>query len=464
MTPQREAFRASYREAFASHLHGGGEAGLRDAYELGRTAMLEGFSVLDLAAIHHEVLFGILGEAGPPGRTVDAGEASTTFFLELLSTYEMVQRGLAEAHETARLEQQHAEQLRLLAEASVAISEAETLEEIAARIPEHAARVLGAAGAEVAVRPTGYSPLSRAFPPGQEPRPDDSKLEVDLLRRNGSSLGALAVFAEGGWTATANDEVILTQLARLAGIALENAELYEQERLVAETLQRRLLPGTLPEFPGTRMACRYLPGWGGSDIGGDWYDAMLLPGNRLALVVGDVMGKGIRAAAGMGQLRVALRAYAIEGHPPATVVQRLDQVVESLDEELATAVYLVYDPAASTLRYANAGHPPPLLLAPDGSCQRLGEGLSPPLGCLMGGETTEAQISVQPGSTLVIYTDGLVERRGENLEVGLVRLADVAASGDPADLDAFCDHLLAGMDADDRGDDIALLTTTLGDA
>jgi serine phosphatase RsbU (regulator of sigma subunit) len=174
-------------------------------------------------------------------------------------------------------------------------------------------------------------------------------------------------------------------------------------------------------------------------------------------MVGDVMGKGIQAAAGMGQLRIALRAYAIEGHGPAEVLQRLDQLLEGLEEELATAVYLALDPATGALVYARAGHPPPMIVSPDGTTELLREGLAPPLGCMIDVQCVEDRTTIAPGAVLVVYTDGLIERRGTNIEHGLSRLRAVAATADLGDLDGFCTTLLDGMDADDRGDDIALL-------
>lgn len=464
MTWAYNAFRGAYHKAFAAFLRSHDEADLQAAYELGRNAMLEKLSVLEIASVHHEVLFGALGDAPAPAALQEVAEAGSTFFLEVLSTYEMVQRGLAEAQETARLEQRHAEQLRRLADASVAIGSAVTVDEITRRIAEHAVLVLGTTAAAVTARPARVGAVTYTHPPDVVPYEGRSSVECPLLRRNGSRLGSLELFADGPWTLGRNAEAILTQLSRVAGVALENVELYEQERLVAETLQERLLPGDLPRFPGVEMAWRYLPGWRGSDVGGDWYDAMSLPDDRLALAVGDVMGKGIGAAAGMGQLRVALRAYAIEGHDPAGVIRRMDQIVEQMEEEIATLVYLVYDPAAATLRYANAGHPPPLLISPDGSIEGLTGALSPPLGSLLANAPDDDALDVKPGSTLVVYTDGLFERRGMDVARGLARLERVAAAGDPSDLSAFCDHLLAGMDAGNRGDDIALLTARLGAA
>lgn len=458
MTEAVDAFRAEYREAFGAHLVAGGEAGLRAAYEMGREAMAHRLSVLDLASVHHDVLVEALAAAEGPRDLRAAADAAALFFLEVLSTYEMVQRGFAEAHETARLEQQHSQQLRKLADASIAISAAGSLDELAERIGEQAVSVLDARRATVTVPPS----TERTYPRGAaEPAPGAERLRAALARRNGTSLAVLEVIAAEGQTFSGNDESILTQLAQLAGVALENAELYDQERLVAETLQRRLLPDRLPDFPGVSMAWRYLPGWAGSNIGGDWYDALVLPDQRLALAVGDVIGKGIRAAAGMGQLRIALRAYAVEGHPAAEVIERLDRLFDELEEELATVVYLVYEPATGTVDYANAGHPPPLVVAPDGSTQFLRGALSPPLGCMVGARAGQASTAPAAGSTLVVYTDGLVERRGTDIERGLARLQEVAAAADTTHLDDFCDRLLEGMDAAERGDDIALLAVRL---
>lgn len=455
------AFRGDYHDAFTVFLDGGGEAGLWAAYELGRTAMLEKLSMLDLAWVHHDVLFGMLGDDPDPRWVTEAAAAGSTFFVEVLATYEMVQRGVAEAHQTARLQRQHAERLRRLAEASVVISAPGTLEDIARRITEQAVRVMGAAAGTIIVESARDVAVEHSHPP-QRDHGDVTSLEAPLVRRNGRQLGRLSIGLDHGLSFTGDDEAILTQLARMAGVALENAELYERERLVAETLQRRLLPDALPQFSGVTMARRYLPGWRDADIGGDWYDAIVLSEHHLALVVGDVMGKGIRAAAGMGQLRIALRAYAVEGHPPAVVISRLDQVFEELEEDLATVVYLVYDPADATLRYANAGHPPPLLITPGGSAQTLSDALSPPLGCLLGHEPSEGLVHAVPGSTLVVYTDGLIERRRSDIDHQIDRLVEVAVGRYRSDLDSFCEDLLTGLDARNRGDDVALLVARLG--
>jgi hypothetical protein len=456
----REAFRADYRAAFGSYLATGEESALSVAYELGRRAMEDKLSVLELADIHHEVLFEWLTTA-ESARAGSAGQAAARFVLELLSTYEMVQRGFVEVQEMARLEQQHAAQLRRLAEASVAINAAGSIGEIVVAITEHALDVIDAGRACATVHPARADQLVHTV--GALEEEGGASLRAPMVRRDRSALGTIEVTRGDRRAFSSNDEAILTQLAQLGGVALENAELYDQERLVAETLQRRLLPGQLPTVPGVEMASRYLPGWGGSEAGGDWYDAMVLPDGQIGLVVGDVMGKGIRAAAGMGQLRIAVRAYAIEGHPPGVVVARLDQMLSEIGEDFATAVYLRHDPGSGTLRMSNAGHPPPLLIAPDGSVSLLRGGLCPPLGCIGSDECDEHEVAIAPGSTLVVYTDGLVEARDADIDVGLDRLQSVCA-GAVGDLGRFCDHVLEAMDAEQRGDDIALLAVRFGDA
>ena len=457
-----ETFQHEYEAAFRQHLATADEAGLSDAYELGRSALVRGLSFLDLAAIHHEALSRALETDGAAERS--AAAAASTFFLEVMSTYEMVQRGAVEAQQTARLKQLHAAQLRRLAEASIAINGAGTPEEIARLLPELAVGVIGAASATATVAPSAGRRSEHSHRPEGPQRDTGPRLEVPLKRRNDSVLGSLAISAAAGASFSDDDQALLTPLAQVAGVALENAELYESERIVAETLQRTLLPQRLPDVPGVAMAVRYLPGSRQGDVGGDWYDAVTLPDGRLALMVGDVMGKGIRAAAGMGQLRVALRAYAIEAHPPAEVLTRMDQVLEELQGDLATVVYLAHDLASRSLVYSNAGHPPPLLVSPDGSSRLLRGGLAPPLGCMVGTTCVEAAETISPGETLVIYTDGLVERRGADIEHGLEHLQDVAGDASSLDLESFCDRLLDGMDAEHRSDDVALLAVRFGTA
>lgn len=231
---------------------------------------------------------------------------------------------------------------------------------------------------------------------------------------------------------------------------------YRREHEIAETLQRSLLPERLPETPGVAVAGRYLPGGAGT-VGGDWYDVLTLADGRLGLAMGDVVGHGIAAATAMGQLRSALRAYAVEGADPAAVLDRLSRATRQLDADaMATLLYLVFDPTSGTVRYSGAGHPPPLLVPPDAAPRYLREGRSVPLG-VAGGRYTDGEASLEDGALLVLYTDGLVERRGLSIADGLERLERVVADG-PREPEALCDHVLGTL-LDDEGtdDDVALL-------
>src|SRR6266705_2502963 len=231
----------------------------------------------------------------------------------------------------------------------------------------------------------------------------------------------------------------------------------EREHRIAETLQRSLLPDRLPKLPGILLAARYVPVGGDMGVGGDWYDVVQLPGGHVGLAIGDVAGHGLRAASTMGQVRMALRAYALEEPSPARVVRRLDQLVSRLlGSEVVTLVYLVVDLDSGMVRFANAGHPPPLVVEAGGRACYLEHGLAPPLGCDHPDLPAEATFRLTPGSTLLLFTDGLVERRGASIDAGLDRLARLAAACHD-DVDALCEQLLRRMVGDDVADDIALL-------
>jgi integral membrane sensor domain MASE1/anti-sigma regulatory factor (Ser/Thr protein kinase) len=231
----------------------------------------------------------------------------------------------------------------------------------------------------------------------------------------------------------------------------------EREHRIAETLQRGLLPDRLPEVPGIGLAARYVPAGAEMAVGGDWYDVVELPSGHIGLAIGDVAGHGPRAASTMGQLRMALRAYALEEPSPAEVVRRLDRLVSRLlMSEIVTLVYLVLDLDSGMVQFANAGHPPPLLVRPGGQTSFLEDGLGPPLGCDDPGLPAEARIRLVPGSTLLLFTDGLVEKRGASIDEGLQRLATVATDCGQ-DIEAFCEQLLCSMVEDDTADDVALL-------
>jgi PAS domain S-box-containing protein len=235
-------------------------------------------------------------------------------------------------------------------------------------------------------------------------------------------------------------------------------EIYQREHTIAETLQRSLLPERLPRVEGMEIAARYLPASQGAAIGGDWYDALELLDGRVALVVGDVVGHGLRAAAVMGQLRNAFRAYAMAESSPAEVMTRVNRLVMSAEDEvMATVLLLVLDRENGELTFASAGHPPPLVLGPDG-VSFLEGGRAVPIGAVEPVLFREASAVLPEGAALLLYTDGLVERRDEPLERRLDALA-AAAAGAEDGLEDLCDAVLAGVIGPDRmpSDDVALL-------
>ncbi|GGX63352.1 SpoIIE family protein phosphatase [Streptomyces fructofermentans] len=261
---------------------------------------------------------------------------------------------------------------------------------------------------------------------------------------------------------TTGELTLVEDIARRIGIALENARHYQRQRQVAATMQRYLLP-QLPRLSGVEMTTRYLPAPDASHVGGDWYDAFTLPGGDTALVIGDVAGHDLDAAAGMAQLRNMLRAYTwSRDDPPHHTVQHLDQAMRHItDVRMATLILarLAREPDGEwILRWTSAGHPPPLLVEYDGVTRYLDESK----GILLGTGTlhprTEARVTLPPGSTLVFYTDGLIESRRQLLDVGLARMRRHAAVLAHRPLNSFADQLLQHTRPADNDDDVALLT------
>ncbi|WP_425576388.1 SpoIIE family protein phosphatase [Streptomyces glaucosporus] len=254
---------------------------------------------------------------------------------------------------------------------------------------------------------------------------------------------------------------LLDDIARRAGLALDNARLYQRQRRVAETMQRHLLP-QLPRVPGLEMAARYVPAPHSSQVGGDWYDAFILPNSVTALVIGDVIGHDLDAAAGMAQLRNMLRAYAwSHQEPPSRIVDRLDRAVARITEaSMATLVFARLEDTGDRrwrLRWTNAGHPPPLLVCPDGRSRFLEAGHGLLLGTGITPSRSDAVALLPPLSTVVFYTDGLVESPGRSIDEGLDRLRRHAAALAQRPLDVFCDRLLDRTRPADNDDDVALL-------
>ncbi|WP_326623000.1 SpoIIE family protein phosphatase [Streptomyces decoyicus] len=260
---------------------------------------------------------------------------------------------------------------------------------------------------------------------------------------------------------TGDDLLVASQLATHTAFGVDKAALHGHEASLADALQLTMLPSSLPETTGVRLASRYLPAAETSQVGGDWYDAIPLPGNRVALVVGDVMGHSMTSAAIMGQLRTTVQTLAGLDLPPEEVLHHLDEQAQRLgSEHMATCLYAVYDPISQRLLVADAGHLPPVLLHPDGSGEVLRIPPGAPIG--VGGVPFESvEMPAPTGATLLLYTDGLVESRGRDVWTGVellcARLQAAAAVVASPPLEMLCDAVLTLLDQDARDDDVALL-------
>jgi serine phosphatase RsbU (regulator of sigma subunit) len=279
------------------------------------------------------------------------------------------------------------------------------------------------------------------------------------LRLDGQVIGVLHVSTSEVGRFGEDDLRLLEAVGERAALAIGHAQLREREHNLAETLQRSLLPRVLPAASGLQLSARYLPRGDDGPVGGDFYDAVVLPGGRVGLAIGDVAGKGLGAAATMGQVRAALHAYALHDPEPATVLQRLDAFVAAMDA-FVTALFVVIEPSGE-LAIANAGHPPPVVIDAGGA-RLLSGALGPPLGTDAGPRSAERH-RLADGARMLLYTDGLVERRGEGLDLSLEALRQVAASA-PASLDGMCDLVLDALapDVDAWPDDVALLAVRRG--
>ncbi|OIJ64122.1 SpoIIE family protein phosphatase [Streptomyces mangrovisoli] len=280
------------------------------------------------------------------------------------------------------------------------------------------------------------------------------------IRSTRAVLGALTLGRAGkSGDFTATDLPLFEDIARRAALALDNARLYQRQRKVAETMQNHLLP-QMPQVPGLRMAVRYLPAPDASQVGGDWYDAFTLPEGTTALAVGDVVGHDLEAAAGMAQLRNMLRAYAwSRGTPCSRVVERLDEAIMPItDVTMATLVFAKVTAAEGgwELSWTNAGHPPPLLITREGLARYLTDGHGLLLGTGVRTSRPDATAVLPLASTLLLYTDGLVEAPGSTLDEGMNRLRQHAAALAHRPLESFTDELLRRVRPSGH-DDVALL-------
>ncbi|NUR90216.1 MAG: SpoIIE family protein phosphatase, partial [Nonomuraea sp.] len=339
------------------------------------------------------------------------------------------------------------------------------------------------------------------LPPGHPPV--RSFLALPITTISGTVLGSMYFGHSEAGRFTERDEQIVKGIAAQAASAMDNARLYRQERETAVELQNSLLPASPPQVAELEIAFKYLPGAQGTQVGGDWFDVIPLAGGRVALVIGDVMGRGIRAAAIMGQLRTAVRAYAVMDLPPGQIMHLLNRLVctmssssappsappgatgthpalgalaafdDGVGEQIATCVYAVYDPAEEALTWASAGHMPPALITPEGGSHLLEDDLGMPLGIEEAVFDEKVQ-ELPAGTRLLLYTDGLVECHNAPLSERLLRLSTELvreddgpivgglpgarrAPGEPETVQRTCDRLLHAMLSGDEHDDVALL-------
>jgi serine phosphatase RsbU (regulator of sigma subunit)/anti-sigma regulatory factor (Ser/Thr protein kinase) len=273
----------------------------------------------------------------------------------------------------------------------------------------------------------------------------------------GHVAGVLSMVRDRSGSIMGFDDLSLVEdVSRRVASYLSNARLYEREHSIASALQRSLLPKRLPEFDHLRIASRYLAGSVGIDIGGDWYDVLDVTPNRIAITIGDVVGHGVVAAAMMGQLRNLLRAYAFEEVSPSRTLERVNELLlRTGDERYATVAFLVYDALEERITYSCAGHPAPIIVDPSGISSILENPPGLPIGAWPGATYEEWTVPFPPGSTLVLYTDGLVETRERDMYSGIQQLAARLMYSE-TEPEALADRLLAEF-APDRSDDTALL-------
>jgi len=251
-------------------------------------------------------------------------------------------------------------------------------------------------------------------------------------------------------------------LARRMAAGLANAETSARDHTVAETLQRAVLPATLPEIAGLELAVRYLPATDGIKVGGDWYDAFPLSGDRMGLAIGDVAGHNITSASIMGQVRNMLRAYAVDTADPSDVLHRANTALSQLlPDAMATAIYAVLDPATGELSYANAGHPPPVCTSVTGSVDYLDDATGTMLGALGDGVFTTGHRRLPPGTGLLLYTDGLIESHDRDISDGLTALASAMHQTRGLTADQTCTTVQSALLAAPRADDVCLLAGRL---
>jgi CheY-like chemotaxis protein len=373
---------------------------------------------------------------------------------ELLASVAALLRGAAAERTARRL----ARRLRQLNEASLAINRARSLQQLVEVIAAEAAGLFEASSC-VFVAVEGVEVTATCEPGGQP-----------LAKHGDTSLGYMVVpLDDAGQTGTLAVRVldtperqaiadetllVLTQLGRAAATAVKNVVVFDIERRIALTLQRSLLPDVIAPIAGIEVAVRYQASAEHAEVGGDFYETFQLDDERVALAVGDVVGHSLEAAAIMAQLRTGIRAYMLEGHGPSETIARLNRMLQRFHPGvLATACCAIYNLRTGVCELSNAGHPPPLIVSKDVTrFESLG-------GTLLGvglNQKPSVTFTLDPGDILVLYTDGLIERRRESIDVGFSRLAE-AATGANENLEILCDRLLREAGPIIANDDIAIV-------
>jgi hypothetical protein len=421
--------------------------------------------VLDLAEAHHAALDASL--AAPtglePAEILTAGEE---FLRECLSLFESVHRGYHEVQEVARIEHEHAAQLRALAEASVAINSSLTVEEILQLTADTARTVIAAERATLSIDAPDprLRPLTATSPPqpASAVAADPPRLAVRLTAR-GDELGRLEVSGRPGHEFAPGDEAILTGLGQLASVAIANARLYEREHTIAHTLQRSLRPGALPNVAGISAAVRFRPAGEGVELGGDFYDIFRGRGDCWAALIGDVQGKGPDAAAVTALARHTMRAAAAYEDSPSRVLALLHHALcEQNGDRFITVAYALMRVAGAGIRLdlACGGHPLPLVVHADGAVEPVGK-LGTLLGTDIAPQLSDVQVELGQGDLFVLYTDGVTEVRRRRREVfGLRELTDLLQGCGGLPPDAVAARVEEAVIAASEGrlrDDVAIL-------
>ena len=472
MTLEAVAFPRAYEAALAEYVRettdgAHDEESLERAHELGRQALADNASVLDISELHHRTIARLVRDAPSAAEAAAMWEAALPFLLQSLAALDMATRGFVEAAERIKVEQAHVSHLHALAQSFVDVSVEVPMGDRLLQLAKTGAQLLSADGATV--RLDDNESTVGDIPPRADGFPkiagadtvrgiwDDQEPYLYWLAAAAHD-GVFAVWRRTPYTAF--EEAVFAQFGQLASASLGNTLLYEREHNTALTLQSSLMPAQLPSPNGLDLTMRYQPSSAHSGVGGDWCDVIQLPGERTGLVIGDVMGHGVGAAAFMGQLKVAMRAYATEGHSPSEVLDRTDRLIPAIGgERIATVIYAILEPDGR-LTYANAGHPPPLVTAPSTSRPfLLTDGLSVPLGTgIVGAEISRPshQTRLEHGSTLLLYTDGLIERRDRSIDEGLEALRALMDRPD-LPIDQLCSQALNAAVDQPNQDDICIL-------